>query len=134
MRPSLKNGEAKMILTGLDSRASLGTDIERTYYPYPEDPNGAVVYIPYPKRQTVRVVLAQLGGQLVRMSAPEIGIIVEGSTAEEAWTRFLKEARKRDDSAWLSFDVGPTRQEEIAEGLNAPEDEDWSQMLNNAEE
>ncbi len=84
-------------------------------------------------RQTIRVILGQLGG-LVRMSAPEIGITVEGLTAEEAWIRFLEEARKRADSAWLSFDVGPTRQEEIAEGLNAPEDEDWSQMLNNAEE
>lgn len=132
MRPSLKNGEAKMILTGLDSRASLGTDIERTYYPYPEDPSGAVVYIPYPKRQTVRVILGQLGG-LIRMSAPEIGIVAEGSSPEQAWATFLQQVRRRDDSAWLSFDVGPTRQEEIAEGLNAPEDEGWSERVDAAE-
>jgi hypothetical protein len=115
-----------MTLIGLDSRASLGTDIEHTYYP--EDHGSAVVYVPYPKRQTVRVILAQLEG-LFRMSAPEINIVTEGSRLEEAWAKFLKEVRKRYDSAWLMFDVGPTRQEEIAEGLNAPEDEDLSEPV-----
>lgn len=84
-------------------------------------------------RQTIRVILGQLGG-LVRMSAPEINIVAEGSSPEQAWATFLQQVRKRDDSAWLSFDVGPTRKEEIAEGLNAQEDEDWSQLLNNTEE
>jgi len=85
------------------------------------------------RRQTIRVILGQLGG-LVRMSAPEIGIVAEGSRPEEAWAKFLQEVRKRDDSAWLSFDVGPTRQEEIAEGLNAPEDEDWSEPVESSAE
>jgi len=85
------------------------------------------------RKQTVRVVLGQLGG-LIRMSATEINIVAEGSSPEQAWAKFLQQVRMRNDSAWLSFDVGPTRQEEIAEGLNAPEDEDWSEPVDSPAE
>jgi hypothetical protein len=88
------------------------------------------------RRQTIRVILGQLG-RLVRMSAPEINIVAEGSSPEQAWAKFLEEINKRfepDVSAWLIFDVGPTRHEEIAEGLNAPEDEDWSEPVKSPEE
>ena len=112
-----------MSLAGLDSRTFLGTDIE--YSRYPDTPSGVEASMVYPARHKVRVVLGQLG-QCVRMSAPELDIVAEGSDREEAWTKFLEAIRARDDSAWLRFDVGPTRAEEIDQGLDAPEDEDWS--------
>jgi len=119
-----------MTLTELDSRTLLGTDIE--YSHYPDSPSGIEGSILYLRRQTVRVILGELG-DTVRMSAPELDVVAEGSNRVEAWTKFLKEIRKRDDSAWLTFDVGPTRREEIAQGLNAPEDEDWSELVEGAE-
>jgi hypothetical protein len=84
------------------------------------------VYIVSLKRQTVRVILGELG-QLVRMSAPAIDIVVEGASIDETWAKFLEEIGKQDYRNWMSFDVGPTRREEIEEGLNVPEDEDWSE-------
>ena len=109
-----------MSLTELDSRTSLGTDIERVRYPdYPKSECTI-----YPKPQAVRVFFGNLG-HVLRMSAPKLDIAVEASSKEEVWAKFLCEARKRDDSAWLTFDVGPTRREEIADGLNASEDENW---------
>lgn len=80
--------------------------------------------------RTVRVILGQLG-QLVRMSAPEVDIVTEGSTPEEAWLKFREEIEERfgaEERIWFSFDIGPTRREEIAEGLNAPEDEEWPEL------
>lgn len=110
------------MLTELDSRACLGTDIERSRYPdAPDD-----VYVIYPARVVVRVILGEFGN-VTRLSAPEIGIVAEGADYGAAWTAFLDEARKRDDAAWLTFDVGPTRREEIEKGLDAPEDEEWSE-------
>lgn len=118
-----------MTLTELDSGSGLGTDI--VYYP--DEPTISSCYAVYPQRQTVRVILGQFG-KVVRMSAPEIDIVVEGLSRDETWTKFLTEARKREDSVWLKFDVGPTRPEEIAEGLNAPEDEDWGGLVIDAED
>ena len=120
-----------MPLAELDSRTLLGTDIE--YSRYPDSPSDVEASIVYPPRQMVRVILGELG-ELVRMSAPELDIVTEGSNREQAWAKFLEEIRKRDDSAWLRFDVGPTRAEEITRGLNAPEDEDWSDPVEGAEE
>lgn len=80
------------------------------------------------ERQTVRVILGKFG-EVVRLSAPKIDIVVEGQNPDDAWAKFLAEISKREDSASLSFDIGPTRQKEIAEGLNAPEDEDWSEPV-----
>lgn len=79
------------------------------------------------ERQTVRVILGRFG-QVVRLSAPEIGVVAEGQDPDDAWTKFLVEVSKREDSASLSFDVGPTRTGEIAAGLDAPEDEDWAEL------
>jgi hypothetical protein len=84
-------------------------------------------------RKTVRVITGKLG-PLVRISAPEFDIIAEGLNQKEAWETFLNKIRNRDDCAWLAFDVGPTRCEEIEEGLNAPEDEDWSEPITGTEE
>jgi hypothetical protein len=85
-----------------------------------------------PRIQTVRVIVGKLGS-LVRMSAHELDMVVEGETRDEAWREFLQAVGKRDDGAWLTFDVGPTRPEEIAEGLNVPEDEDWAEPVEGAE-
>jgi len=121
-----------MTLTALDSRSISGTDIERScYLDAPTISSGCIMV--YPKRQTIRVILAQFG-KIVQMSAPEIDIVVEGHSRDEVWARFLASARKRDDSAWLTFDVGPTRREEISLGLNAPDDEDWSGLISDGEE
>jgi hypothetical protein len=119
-----------MRLKDLDSRRFLGTDIEHSHYP--DSPSGVGASILYPPKQTVRVILAELG-HFVRMSAPELDIVTEGSNRQRAWAKFLREIRKRDDSAWLLFDVGPTRPEEIEEGLSAPEDEDWSGLVDDTE-
>jgi len=118
-----------MTLIGLDSRSSLGTDIDCSRYP--GEPNSGCIL--YPERHTVRVILGHFG-RILRMSAPEIDLVVEANTRDEAWAKFLAEARSRQDAAWLTFDVGPTRREEIAEGLNAPEDEDWVQVICDPEE
>lgn len=122
-----------MTLAELDSRTFLGTDIE--YSHYPNRPLGIEASILYPPRQTVRVILGELGN-IVRMSSFELNIVTEGSNRVEAWARFLMEINSRfkpDESAWFRFDVGPTRPEEIAEGLNAPEYEDWSEAVDSAE-
>jgi hypothetical protein len=122
-----------MSLAHLDSRIGYGTDIERFIYPPVPgsvDTPGAVHL--YPLKQEIRVIVGQLG-HMVRMSAPDLDIVVEGANRGEAWALFLDETKKRDDGAWLSFDVGPTRRDEIEEGLNAPEDEDWSERVGSTE-
>jgi hypothetical protein len=122
-----------MSLTHLDSRIGYGTDIERLIYsPVPGSLEAPAAISLYPLKQDIRVIVGQLG-HTVRMSAPELDIVAEGSDRGEAWSRFLEQIRTREDSAWLSFDVGPTRAEEIAEGLNAPEDEDWAELAEDAE-
>jgi hypothetical protein len=83
--------------------------------------------------QTVRVILGHFG-EVVRLSAPEISVVTEGQNPDEAWAKFLIEISKREDSASLSFDVGPTRRDEIIQGLNAPEDEDWDGLFIDAED
>jgi hypothetical protein len=123
-----------MSLANLDSRIGYGTDIERLIYPLiPGSIETPVSISLYPLKQDIRVIVGQLG-HTVRMSAPDLDIVVEGANREQAWTNFLEEIKKREDSAWLSFDVGPTRREEIQEGLNAPEDEDWSEVINSNDE
>ena len=86
-----------------------------------------------PENRTVRVVVGQLGN-LVRMTVPELDISTEGNSRKEAWRKFLEQVGKREDSAWLQFDVGPTRREEIEKGLDIPEDEDWSVLFGRAED
>ncbi len=119
-----------MNLIDFDSRTFLGTDIE--YSRYPDSPADVNICVLYPPRQEVRVIVGELGG-LVRMSAPGVGIVVEAPDRGQAWAQFIEEIRKRDDRAWLAFDVGPTRIDEIAEGLDAPEDEDWSGLMHDPE-
>jgi hypothetical protein len=68
------------------------------------------------------------------MSAPEINVVVEGHSQEETWVNFLEEISKREDAAWLTFDVGPTRREEIRSGLDISEDEDWSELMGDSED
>jgi hypothetical protein len=76
----------------------------------------------------VRVIVGLLG-PVVRMTASALDVFVEGDTREEAWRKFLEQVRIGDDAAWLRFDVGPTRREEIERGLDIPEDEDWSVLF-----
>jgi hypothetical protein len=85
------------------------------------------------KKKAIRVILGRFG-QIYKMSAPKKDIITEGQSPDEAWAKFLVEISKREDSASLSFDVGPTRRDEITEGLNIPEDEDWSELLSKPED
>jgi len=85
------------------------------------------------ERRMVRVILGQFGG-VVRLSAPEIGVVTEGQNQDDAWEKFLDEIGKRKDSTSLFFDVGPTRRDEIIQGLNATEHEDWSGLINDAED
>ena len=85
------------------------------------------------ERRTVRVILGQFG-QTYKMSAPKINIVAEGQSPDEAWAKFLVEISKREDAASLSFDIGPTRCDEIVQGLNAPEDEDWDELVIDAED
>jgi hypothetical protein len=120
-----------MTLTDFDSRTLSGTDIE--YPRYSDGPTVGEGYTIYPSRQQVRVIIGEFGS-IVRMSAPSLDIVCEGSSRNEVWTKFLGEIRRRDDAAWLTFDVGPTRREEIAEGLNAPENEDWSESTEGVED
>jgi len=122
-----------MTLTELDSRTLSGTDIE--YPRYLDGAAGMEGCTLYPPKQRVRVILGKFGN-VVRMSAPELDIITEGSNRDEAWAKFLEVLKirfKPEDNAWFSFDVGPTRREEIEEGLNAPEDEDWTEPVVDAE-
>ena len=78
--------------------------------------------------RTVRVVLGRLGST-VRLSAHDLGVVVDGDTIEQAWDHFLRAVGGRDDAAWLMFDVGPTRPEEVDAGIDASEDEDWSEPV-----
>jgi hypothetical protein len=119
-----------MILDELDSRTLSGTDIESPHYS--DGPFVGECHTIYPSRQQVRVIVGEFGS-IVRMSAPSLDIYSEGSNRDEAWSKFLQEIRRRDDAAWLMFDVGPTRFEEITEGLDAPEDEDWSEPAEDTE-
>ena len=115
-----------MIYRDLDSRNSLGSDVNRRApvpYPYVEN-SGNLGDSLVVKR--IRVVLGRLG-DLFRLSASELDIQVDAPTLEEAWTAFLNLVEAREDAAWLTFDVGPTRREEVERGLDAPEDEDWAE-------
>ena len=112
--------------TMLHSRLGLGTDQYRLApdpSPYAETTMHASDYF---TARTVRVILGRLGG-VFRLSAPELEVVTEGVTISHAWDSFLQIVGERDDAAWLSFDVGPTRPHEIAAGLDAPENEDWAE-------
>jgi hypothetical protein len=80
------------------------------------------------KKNPVRVILGRFG-KTCRMSASKIDVVTEGLNPDEAWTNFLAEVRKRDDADLLTFDIGPTRHDEIMDGLNISEDEDWSESI-----
>ena len=76
----------------------------------------------------VRVIHSTIGG-IIRMCAPELDITAEGRTLQEARGDFFGQITLRPDAASLMFDIGPTRPQEIARGLDAPEDEDWSGLI-----
>ncbi|MGD0078212.1 MAG: hypothetical protein ABSB91_06260 [Sedimentisphaerales bacterium] len=80
------------------------------------------------KKNPVRVILGRFG-KICRMSAPKINVVTEGSSPDEAWANFLAEVRKRNDADVLTFDIGPTTHDEIMDGLNISEDEDWSESI-----
>ncbi|UCC30643.1 MAG: hypothetical protein JSU86_20910 [Phycisphaerales bacterium] len=110
----------------LDSRLGLGTDQHRLA-PLPSPYAETTTYVEgYVALRTVRVVLGRLGG-IFRLSAPELEVVAEGETISDAWDSFRSVVSARDDAAWLTFDVGRTRPGEIADGLDAPEDEDWAE-------
>jgi hypothetical protein len=98
-----------------------------------ETSNGTYIKKWRPKKNSVRVIVGRFG-KICKMSAPKIGIATEGLSPDEAWTNFLAEVRKRDDADLLTFDIGPTSHDEIMDGLNIPEDEDWSEPLNESED
>jgi hypothetical protein len=75
----------------------------------------------------VRVIVARLG-PYTRISAPALNIVADAESFEQAWACFLDRASERQDSPWLAFNVGPTRREEIAAGLDADPDEAWPEL------
>jgi hypothetical protein len=98
---------------------------DRPAYPIPQFKETSGVLSFGSTLHKIRVIQGCIGS-LVRLSAPELDVIAEGSNFENAWYDFLDQAKKQKDSCWFIFDVGPTRKSEIAEGLNIDEFEDWS--------
>ena len=117
-----------MTARALDSRASLGSDMERDVFPDYRYRESSEYLASWSVVRTVRVVVGRLGS-IVRLTANELGIVVDDDTIEKAWRRFVGEVAQRKDAPWLALDVGPTRRHEIDDGLNAPEDEDWSEPV-----
>ena len=115
-----------MIARNLDSRASLGSDLERRASSRDEYVETSTYVGDCFAVRTIRVVLGRLG-DMFRFSAQELDIVAEGDSIEEAWDAFLGAVGQRDDAAWLTFDVGPTRPHEVDDGLDASEDEDWAE-------
>ncbi len=115
-----------MILPLLDSRSCLGSDIHRRARSREPDQESSSYVGDSFTLHVIRVVVAQLGA-IYRISAPELAVFVEADTFRETWCKFLETVRLRDDAAWLLFDVGPTRREEIDAGLESMEDEDWAE-------
>ncbi len=115
-----------MTPTVLDSRAGLGSDVNRDVPRRNRYVESSACATEFFAVKTVRVVLGRLG-PVFRFSAHDLGIVVDGQTIAQAWDSFLSAARDRDDTAWLMFDVGPTRPEEVEQGLDAPEFEDWAE-------
>ena len=120
-----------MDLTVLDSRAALGTDRATSHRPTSSWSEFTTVRrFSAVQPRVVRVIIGRLGDS-VRLSAPDLDIVVDAVDPHKAWAEFLTTVRdlplpKRQ---WISFDVGPTRANEIREGLDAPEDEVWKDSL-----
>jgi hypothetical protein len=110
----------------LDSRMSLGSDQYRRSPQTELYPETSMCVGEYFVARTVRVILGHLGDSY-RFSAPQLQLVADGETIQQAWSDFLAAVRIRDDASWLRFDVGPTRPDEITAGLDAPEDEDWAE-------
>jgi hypothetical protein len=122
-----------MQLAELDSRTSLGSDVDRFHsqtwqraYAHPALCETSALSAGAIELAQVRVIVARLG-PCVRLFAPALDIVVDGVSFECAWRSFLDRTSERDDSPWLAFDVGPTRCDEIAEGLNVDPDEVWAE-------
>lgn len=115
-----------MSLAHLDSRAALGSDIDRRRYDVrTELEEGSSLGGPWIEMRQIRVVLGKLG-PVVRLSAPQLDLAADGLDFDEAWATFLQLVADRSDSSWLTFDVGPLRDDEALQALDAPEDELWS--------
>jgi len=118
-----------MDLTLLDSRAALGTDrvtSRRGGSAWSELTTARHFSTVQPR--VVRVIIGRLG-ESVRLSAPALGIVVDAADSHKAWEEFLASVTGLPGREWLSFDLGPTRAEEICEGLDAPEDEVWKDSV-----
>jgi len=116
-----------MSLAFLDSRASLGSDVDRKRQSAPAElDETSSLGGPWIEMREIRVILGHWG-PLVRLSAPDLELIADGKDFDEAWAHFLKLVTSREDSPWLTFDVSPLRDDEISAALNAQEDEDWNE-------
>jgi hypothetical protein len=118
-------------LAELDSRSSLGSDVNRMVSQTwrrncarPALREVSALSAAWIELTQVRVIVARLG-PCVRVSAPALDVSVDDTSLEGAWRSFLDRVSQRIDSPWLSLDVGPTRPEEITEGLDADPDEAW---------
>jgi hypothetical protein len=126
-------------LANLDSRIGDGTDIgfgiETRDSIYQSISTSAITSTPsisYPTQRKVRVIIGFLG-PMIRLSAKDLNLMVEGTNFIEAWSSFRELVYKREDSPFLTFDVDRLRPEEISQALDVPEDEDWSGLLIDAE-
>ena len=130
--------ENETILASLDSRLG-GTDIgfgidtkDPVYETSETDKITSAPTIAYPALRKVRVIIGKLG-PTIRLSAIDLNLIADGQNFFDAWANLCALIKNREDRQYLRFDVGPLRREEIDRALDAPEDEDWSGLLIDAE-
>lgn len=123
-----------MSILRMDSRSTMGTDIRPVSYP--RIPEAEAYYLKlssYPCIKTIRVILGSIGS-MKRLSAPELDLFVDGVSYDETWTQFIQLVAARSDASFFSFDVSHLRVEEMLEALDAPEDEDWTGLVNDYED
>ncbi|MDM8005515.1 MAG: hypothetical protein QUV05_05115 [Phycisphaerae bacterium] len=110
----------------LDSRVAMGSDIVRRAHGYPTDlAEGSSLGDAWIEMRQIRVLVGQWG-PAVRLSAPELDLVVDGQDFTEAWAAFLRDVTRRSDSAWLTFDVGSLREKELHLAMDASEEETWA--------
>jgi len=116
-----------MDLTALDSRAALGTDRATSHRPTSSSREFTTVRrFSAVQPRVVRVIIGRLGDS-VRLSAPDLDIVVDAADWQKGWAGFITRVRALPNRECFRFDLGRTTAKEIREGLDAPEDEVWKE-------
>lgn len=108
-----------------DSRGVQGTDIDVRATRESSLPEETDLGSGWLEMRTIRVVVGRLG-PMIRLSAAELDVVVDGESLDEAWAAFLGEARALPKTVGAMFDLGTLTEKEIAAALDAPEDESWA--------